>query len=141
MANNLSEAVEASAKGSLFLISGTAISTAVLGVSAILIGRLPGPQVYGQYTLVLNVPQIFVLLSDLGLNTGVTRFAAHLKSKGEIDHLRQIVYRTLLIETSVGIVIFAVNYSLADIISAVILRRPELGFQVRIASVTVLFQE
>jgi O-antigen/teichoic acid export membrane protein len=140
MEDKLTEAIEVSAKSSLFLISGTVVSTVVLAVSSILIGRLLGSGVYGQYTLVLSVPQIFFLFSDLGLNQGVTRFAAKLKSEGETDHLRQIVYRVLLLKTAIGVILFVLDYALADFISSSILQRPELVFQVRVASVTVLFQ-
>ena len=46
MEYDLEKVAEDSARGSFFLISGTALSTVIMAVSSILIGRFLGPELY-----------------------------------------------------------------------------------------------
>jgi hypothetical protein len=55
MTNDLFKVAEDSARSSFFLISGTTLATIILAISAILIGRFLGPELYGQYSLTLTI--------------------------------------------------------------------------------------
>jgi len=83
MVDELTRAAEDSARSSFFLILGTATSTVTMAIASILIGRFLGPDLYGQYTLVLVVPQMLFLFTDLGINQGITKFTANLNTNGE----------------------------------------------------------
>jgi len=139
MTNELDKVVEDSARGSFFLMSGSILSTVIMAIAAILVGRLLGPELYGEYTLTLVVPTLLLLFADLGMNAGVTRFAASLRVKGENDQIAKIIRSALLFQTLVGLGIFAVNFAFADLF-AVLINRPGMGFYIQIVSISILFQ-
>jgi len=138
--DELTTVVEDSARGSFFLISGTALSTVIMAIASILIARLLGPDLYGQYTLALVVPQLLFIFTDLGINNGVIKFTASLRAKGEIYRMPDIIKYGLLLKASTGLAIFIINYTLADLFAAVFLQRPDLAFYIRISSIAVAFQ-
>lgn len=140
MADELIQVAEDSARGGFFLISGTATSTGIMAIASILIARFLGPELYGQYTLALVVPQLLFIFTDLGINQGITKFTANLHAKGETNRLTKIIKYGLLLKASIGIVIFIINYALADFFASVLLQRPDLAFYIRIASTSVVFQ-
>ena len=72
MGDELSKVTSDSARGGFFLFSGAALASVILAVSAILVGRFLGPDLYGQYNLVLVIPTLLLLFTDLGLNAAVT---------------------------------------------------------------------
>jgi len=140
MAEELIKIAEDSARGGFFLLSGTALATVIMAIASILIARLLGPELYGQYTLALVVPQLLFLFTDLGINQGIIKFTANLRTKGETNRLTKIIKYGLLLKASTGIAIFIINYTLADFFASVLLQRPDLAFYIRIASTAVVFQ-
>ncbi len=83
MTQTITKVAEESTRGSLYLFSGTALATVTMAVASILIGRLLGPELYGQYTIALTIPQFLFIIVDLGINQGVTKFTATYTAKGE----------------------------------------------------------
>jgi len=140
MTDELVKVAEDSARGGFFLLSGNAFSTAIMAISTIFVARLLGPELYGQYSLALIIPQLLFLLTDLGLNQGIIKFAATLRAKGEINHVAKIIKYGLMLRALAGIAIFITTYALADFFASVFLKRPELAFYIRIASIGVVFQ-
>jgi O-antigen/teichoic acid export membrane protein len=140
MADELAKVTEESARGGFFLISGTAIATVVMAVASIIIARFLGPELYGQYTLALVVPQLLFLFTDLGINQGITKFTASFRVKNETARIRRVIKYGLLLRVFTGIAIFAINYALADSFASILLQRPELAFYTRIAAISILFQ-
>lgn len=137
---DLTQIAEESARGSFFLLSGTAISTVILAVGSILIGRILGPELYGQYTLAFVIPQLLFIFTDLGINQGIIRFSASLGAKDDINRLTKMIKYGLMLKASLGIAIFILNYALADFLASALLQRPDLAFYMRIASVSIGFQ-
>lgn len=129
-----------SARGSFFLISGTAVSMVVLAVSAILIARLLGSDVYGQYSLVIVLPQLLFLFTDLGLNQGITKFASEFQAKGDFNRLASVIKHGLILRLLMGVLISIFTYVFADTLSAVVLQRPELCLFVQLSALSILFQ-
>jgi O-antigen/teichoic acid export membrane protein len=140
MADELTRVTEESARGGFFLISGTAIATVVMAVASILIARFLGPELYGQYTLALVVPQLLFLFTDLGINQGITKFTASFRVKNETTRIRRVIKYGLMLRAFTGIAIFAINYALADSFASILLQRPDLAFYIRIAAISILFQ-
>lgn len=120
-------------------MSGSILSTAIMAVAAILIGRFLGPGLYGEYTLTLLVPNLLLLFADLGINAGIAKFAASLRTKGENDRIPRIVFYGLLFQAVVGLAVFILNFALADAF-AVLINRPTIGFFMRIVSISIFFQ-
>lgn len=140
MAEDLVRVAEDSARGGFFLFSGTVAATVVMAIASILIGRLLGPELYGQYTLVFIIPQLLYLFTDLGINQGVTKYAASFNAKGETGRTARMIKYALLLRTLAGIILFLVNYTLADFFASTFLQRPDTAFYIRIASTAILFQ-
>src|SRR4030067_787176 len=140
MADNLVKVAEDSARGGFFLVSGTAFATVIMALSSIFIGRVLGPDLYGQYTLAFVVPQLLFLFTDMGINQGLVKFAADSRNGGESSRLARMLKYVILIKALTGIAIFLANYALGDWFASSILQRPELGYYVRLASTTIVFQ-
>jgi O-antigen/teichoic acid export membrane protein len=139
MSNNLSQVAEESARGSFFLFSGATIASIILAISAILMGRLLGPELYGQYNLVLVIPTLLVLITDLGMNAGVTKFVASLRAEGKDERVPAIIKYSLLFRISIGIIISIISLVFASYF-ALIINRPDFTFYIQLASLSVIFQ-
>lgn len=135
----LKKVAEASARGSFFLISGQAIATAIMAVAAIIVGRLLGPDLYGEYNLALVVPQLLLLFTDLGINAGITKYSASLRAEGKKDQIKQIIRSGMLIKGFLGLVFSILNFAFAEYFAAMI-NRPSIGFYVQISSISIIFQ-
>lgn len=140
MEPNLANLAQESTKGSIILVSGTIIATVISAVVSILIGRYLGPENYGLYSLALVVPQIFFLITDFGIREGIVKFTIEARTKGQTDLSIKIIKYGLLIRALAGIVFFVALFLSADFVSQTVLNRPNLGFLIRIASVSILFQ-
>ena len=139
MTDELVKVAEDSARGSFFLISGSALATVIMAIGTIIVTNLLGPEKYGEYVLALTAPSLFSLFTDLGINLGVTKFAATLSAKGETGHIRKIVQYSLMLKIVVSATLFAANFIFAEQF-ATLLGRPELTFYIRIASLSIVFQ-
>ncbi len=139
MADELIKVAEDSTRGGFFLISGTALSTVIMAIASILIGRLLGAELYGQYALALVVPQLLFLLTDFGINQGIIKYAASHRAKGEKDHAAKIIKHGTLFRILIGILISATTFALADLF-AVFINRPNLSPYIRILSISIVFQ-
>jgi O-antigen/teichoic acid export membrane protein len=139
MANELDKVVEDSARGGFFLMSGSILSTVIMAIAAILVGRLLGPALYGEYALALVIPTLLSIFGDFGINTGTVKFAASLRSRGENEQIRKIILTGLLFQALVGLGISGVSFAFADFF-AVLINRPGLSFYIQIMSISILFQ-
>jgi len=81
MSTELLKIAEDSARGGFFLISGSILATVISAVATIIIARLLGPELYGQYALALVIPQLLFLFADVGINQGLTKFSASLRAQ------------------------------------------------------------
>ena len=140
MGNQIIKIAEDSTRSGFYLFSGQVLSTIILAASSILIARLLGPTLYGQYTLALVTPQLLFIFTDLGISQGIIKFTASLRVKGKLNRAIKTVKYGFIIRLSTGIAIFALNFIFADSFAAILLQRPELTFYVRIASISVFFQ-
>lgn len=140
MSDKLLEIAGDSAVGGFSLFLGEAFSTIILAVGSVLIARLLGPDGYGVYTLAFVVPLLLVYLVELGVDEALIRFPAQSMAQGKETTALTIVKCGLkfkvLIASAGSIIIFL----LSDVFASYLLRRPELGFYVKIASAAVILQ-
>lgn len=139
MAQDLTKVTKDSARGGFFLFLGATLAMVIMAVSAILIGRFLGPELYGQYNLVLVIPTLLVLFTDLGINAGITKFAASLRAEGKDDSVVGIVHYGLLFRLGIGIILSILSIFLANYFSLLI-NRPGYDFYIQIASISIIFQ-
>jgi len=137
---SLGEAAAASARGGFTLFMGSAVSLLVSAAGSILVARLLSPSEYGLYGVSLVLPGLFMLFSDWGVNSALTRFIARYRSEGEPGRIRELERAGFVFKLVVGVVLSLVLFLLADVLAAVLLRRPGLGGLVRMASLLILSQ-
>lgn len=140
MADELVKIAEESTRGGFFLFFGTAASTVIMALSSIMVARLLGPELYGQYALAIVVPQMLFLFTDVGINSGIIKYAASLKQQGETNRIPRIVKYGMLLKVSVGIGIFLLSYALSGFFATLILKRPDLEPYIKIASTAIILQ-
>jgi O-antigen/teichoic acid export membrane protein len=138
--NHVHRIAEDSARSSFFLIVGSILSTVISAVSTILIGRFLGPELYGQYALALAVPQLLFLFADIGINHGLIKFSASLRSKGETSQLIPLIKHGLVFKVLIGLIISAANFAFSGYFASYLLNRPDLEPYIRIASISIIFQ-
>lgn len=140
MGDSLTNLGEESTRGSFILVGGVVIATIISAVVSILVARFLGPEDYGIYSLSLVVPQIFFLVTDFGIREGIIKFTIEAEKKGQIGLGLKVIKYGILIRALAGVLSFFLLFVSADFIAEVVLQRPNLGFFVRIASVSVIFQ-
>jgi O-antigen/teichoic acid export membrane protein len=131
---------EDSARSSFFLIVGSLLSTVISAASTILIGRFLGPELYGQYALAITVPQLLFLFADIGINQGLIKFSASLRSKGETSQLVPLIKHGLVFKVLIGLIISVANFAFSGYFASYLLNRPDLEPYIRIASISIIFQ-
>ena len=138
--SHLHKIAEDSARSSFFLMVGSLLSTVISAVSTILIGRFLGPELYGQYALALAVPQLLFHFADIGINHGLIKFSASLRSKGETSQLIPLIKHGLVFKVLIGLIISAANFAFSGYFASYLLNRPDLEPYIRIASISIIFQ-
>jgi PST family polysaccharide transporter len=91
LVEGLDEAVKESARGSLLLMVGQVVSTLVSALTIMIVARLLGPENYGVVTVVMVPIGLALLIQDLGVNSALTRFTAHLRREGRPGDVRVLV--------------------------------------------------
>ena len=134
------EVARRSASGSFILFAGNIISAAILAVTAILVTRLLGPAGFGAYTLLLVLPNLLQSFVGLGINAGITRYAALHLSKGEPEVARRLTFHGLIFIFVSGIFLFLVALGGSSYVSSFVLHRPELTGLSVVASSLILVQ-
>jgi O-antigen/teichoic acid export membrane protein len=134
----LSKITEESARGGFFLFSGTALSSIILAVSVIFLGRFMGPELYGQFSLVIVVPTFLMLLTDLGISAGVTKFTASFREEGKTAEVATIIRRGMLLRLAIGVALALLTVIFADYF-ALLINRPELSVYIQLVAFSVVF--
>jgi O-antigen/teichoic acid export membrane protein len=127
-----------SATGSIQLFIGKSLSTLIMAVGTIILGRIMLTSDYGLYTIAL-VPSITMnLFDDWGINVAASKFIAQYKVANDEKQIRDIVVTTLLFKAIIGIVLSLLSLFFASFIATTIFKRPESADLIYLASVTIL---
>jgi O-antigen/teichoic acid export membrane protein len=140
MADDLVRVVGDSARSGSLLAFGMTIATSILVLGSIFTARLLGPELYGQYTLVLVGPQLLFLFTDLGINQGIIKISTNLRCKGENDRACRIVNSGIFLRILTGLIMSLTLYLLAEPFAAVFLNRAELYPFLQMMSIGIFFQ-
>lgn len=140
MSDSLFKTAEDSTRNGFFLAFGSAVATAVLAVGSIVTGRLLGPEVYGQYTLILVVPSLLFLFTDLGVNQGIIKFISKMRVKGQTEKISTIIYSGLILRVAIGTALSLLLYVFAEPFAVLLLNRADLYPYLQLMALVVLFQ-
>ena len=136
----ITEVAEESIWGGLFLFTGNLSSLLILAIGSIIVARLLGPENYGIYSLSLIIPSIILGFLDLGINSALTRFSAKLRAEGKQHLVACMLKAGFAFKLAMSTAAFLVCFFLSDFLAYLLLRRPEMGFFVKLASPLILFQ-
>ncbi|MCX6648480.1 MAG: flippase [Candidatus Bathyarchaeota archaeon] len=137
MTSNFADLIKNSAKGSLVLVIGQAITTIISALTIIWIARIIGPTNYGEYTVALVPTSLLLLLQDLGINQALMRFCSMYRYE-ERTGLRSIVLTGLLFSGVTSLILSVFLYVFSNIVASLYLQRPELTTLVQAASLAIL---
>jgi len=133
---NLRDAMAEAVRGSIFLMSGNIISTAILSINSILLARLLGPDRYGLYSLSLALFSLLVVFSDMGIPPFLMRTMALLRGD---ERAKEIASFTVRISLSLSLLLSLIGVAIAEPYSSYVLRRPDLCNYVRLAAIAIPF--
>lgn len=106
-------------------------------VTFIVMTRTLAPERYGVFLLAYSVLEIVQYLTDLGLDTGLTRFASRANRSGHEDEGKRVLRAVLLTKLALATAVLALAWPAAPLIAARILEQPEMTPYLRIALVGV----
>ena len=129
-----------SVRGSLILFVGNFLQALIAAISVIIVARLLGPGNYGVYTLSLVIPVLVQIFLGLGVDVAATRYTAYYLSIGKPEDAKRFSRNAFLFLILFGVLLTAVNYALATLVSSQLLQRPGITQFVQVASVVTLGQ-
>jgi O-antigen/teichoic acid export membrane protein len=135
-----SEVARRSVKASVILLAGSLISNILLLVNVLIIARLLGHNLYGEYSLSVAPVTIFILFSGIGINTAITRYSAYHLSRGEIEEARRKTVNGIRFLLLLGVVLTIISYLSSPFIASNLFHRPALEPYIRLASLAVIGQ-
>ncbi len=129
-------------KGTYHLFVGNLVSTIILAIAAIIVGRLLGPNSFGLYSIALIVPSYVYLVLRLGATSTITRYAAKYLSEGNEKKAISFSYTISILHFAVGLFAVGLLVPFTSVISTDLLHRPELssGIIIPIALLSVVGQ-
>jgi O-antigen/teichoic acid export membrane protein len=126
------------ARGSLHIFVGNTSSTAILAIASIIVARLLGPSNYGLYSVALIAPSLMLLFTDFGVDSALVRFTAKLRSVGKSGSIGSFVGAGLLFRLAMSFLMFLLTFLFADEFATHLLKRPEAGSLIRLASIVIV---
>jgi len=136
----MGEAAASYVKGGFTLFVGSLVSFIVMAVGSILVARMLTPAEYGLYGVSFVLPSFFLLFSNWGVDTALTRFVSRYSSEGKRLEIWRLSRVGIIFSVGLGVVLSLVLFLSADFLSVFVLRRPTAGGLVKVASLIVLFQ-
>jgi O-antigen/teichoic acid export membrane protein len=127
----------ASVIGGFQLFVGKVISTIILAIGTVVLGRLILPSEYGLYTVALVPASMISLFQDWGVSSAMTKYIAHFRALDYDGDVCEIIIAGLMFESVTGLSLFLLSLFLANFIASNVFHRPESTLLISIASVTI----
>jgi O-antigen/teichoic acid export membrane protein len=106
--NDLDKSLESLAKSAIVVFIGIFLSKVFVYVYRIIIARKFGAEIYGIFSLAIMIAGIFMLISNLGLTGGLSRYIPKFRGTGERDKISYIFKKSLNVLFITSIVSFGV---------------------------------
>ena len=118
------------AKGAGISLAGKLTGRLVHTLGQITIARLLGPETFGLYAIGWTMLQMIGLISPLGLDQGVIRYATRYW-RADTSKLNSVVFQALAVAGLSGLVIGSSLYFLAPWLAKGVFNKPELTLVIR----------
>jgi O-antigen/teichoic acid export membrane protein len=136
--NEALEMGKTSATGSFQLLIGVAVSTVIMAVGAIILGRLLTPAEYGLYGIVLIPLTTINLFRDWGINSAMTKYIASLRASQKEEEIGPVIAAGLIFEIASGIALSLLSLALAVFIATTVFHRPDSARFLQVISVSII---
>ena len=127
-----------SASGSFALLIGVAVSTVIMAVGTIILGRLLTPDEYGLYGIVLIPATMMNLFRDWGMNSAITKYIASLRASHREEEIHDFIVAGLIFEVASGLALSFLSLFLANFIASTVFHRPESAYFIAIMSISIV---
>jgi O-antigen/teichoic acid export membrane protein len=127
-----------SATGSFQLLIGVALSTIIMAVGAIILGRLLTVDEYGLYGIVLIPATLINLFRDWGINSAMIKYIASLRVTNRDEEIHDVIAVGLIFEVASGLALSFLSLALATFIASAVFHRPESAGFIAIISVSII---
>ncbi len=135
--NETNTGLETIAKSSIFVFVVIILSNLFNYIYRVVIARQFGPEIYGIFSLSLIVLGIFVSISSFGLIDGLLRFIPFYRGKKQINKIRYLIKRTVIILSISGIVSAVALFLLAPFISINLFHTGKMTIFLQILSICI----
>jgi len=126
-----------SAAGSFKLFLGKSVSTVILALGTLIMGRLILPDDYGLYAIAV-VPALMIgLFQDWGVGTAVAKYVASLRVSKEEEDPYDIVVAGLAFEIVTGAILSFLNFLVANFVASAVFGKPESAPLISLASIMI----
>lgn len=124
--------------GAAWSVLGSVVSSGVALIMLMLVARLLGKEIYGQFVVIQSTLSMVGVFAGFGIGAAATRYAAELRSRdiARLGHILTLAERTILgfgLLASAGLV-FAAGWMATNILNA-----PGLSVPLAISACAVLF--
>lgn len=122
-----------------FVIIGLIIVTSKLLSYAyrIVIARYLGPEIYGLFSLAIMVSGWFIAICAFGLSDGLLRYISIFRGQNQVEKIRYIFRKTMIVLSISGVISATVLFLLADFISVGIFHDSSLKIYLQIFSIVI----
>ena len=127
-----------SASGGFWLFIGKMVSTVILAVSTIFMGRIISVDDYGLYAIALIPAATLLLFQDWGVGPALTKYCAQYRAAHEKTDLRRMILAGLIFEGSTGTVLTIVSLLMANFIGTAVFSKPGSSLLIALVSITIL---
>ena len=129
-----------SVTGSFHLFIGKSMSTIIMAIGTIILGRIMLPTEYGLYTISL-VPSVTIsLFDDWGITVAMSKYIAQYKAINKDADIHDIIAAGLTFKVATGLALSLLSLFLANFIATTIFNRPETTPLITLASIAILSQ-
>ena len=138
--NEVMKVAESAAHGGMYLFIGNSISTGILAVCSIIIGRLLGSADYGLYSLAIVVPSVIIGVIDFGVTNAIIRYSAQFKSEKRDSSAVAVIKIGILFEFIVGFAASIACFIFSEQFASLMINRPDASIFVKAVAFLILFQ-
>jgi len=137
--SQVGDAVASSARGGFITFLGGTFAAMIGAVGTLFVAGLLSPSDYGLYTLALLPELLFVILSDWGINSAVTRYIARYRSNNMAWKTRRLVRIALLFKIASSSLISFGLFLGAPWVATVLMNRPTLTPYIQFTAISIFF--
>ena len=134
------EITRTSVRGTVDLISAQVISAVASLFATAVLARLLGASSFGDIAVIMILPNILLLIQDLGVSQAITRWVAFHSSRNEADEVRAYIRAGLIFEIATGSALTILAFALSSFFATFVIFRTELMSLITLCGAIILGQ-